>query len=95
MKTAKKIKQLDGWRGGASLYELSESVKFTQVYGGPKQETNYVIVSAVYAMYSGPETYIFPANEKGEPLNMRELPGSFSGGEDHKRALNNAGFEVI
>lgn len=45
-------------------------------------------------MFSGPETYIFPANEDGKVVHWAELEGSFRGGLDHERALRNAGFEV-
>lgn len=45
-------------------------------------------------MFSGPETYIFPADKTGEIVNWSELDGSFKGGLDHEQALVNAGFEV-
>ena len=54
----------------------------------------WLIVSAVHA-WSGPETYIFPANEKGEVTNWHELDGSFQGGMDHELALQNAGYEIV
>ena len=56
--------------------------------------TDHVIVSAVVAMFSGPETYIFPANDKGEITDWGELDGSFKGDLDHAQALRNAGYEV-
>jgi hypothetical protein len=55
---------------------------------------SYVIVSAVDAMFSGPETYIFPANEDGQIQDYGELEGSYRGGFDHVTALEGAGYAV-
>lgn len=49
-------KKLNGFRGDARVYHLSE----------PLDGAEYVVVSAVVVPYSGPETYIFPADENGE-----------------------------
>jgi len=54
-----------------------------------------VIVSAVVVFCSGPETYIFEADENGNVVNWTELEGSYKGGLCHRRALENAGYEVI
>ena len=51
------------------------------------KKTKYVIVSAADAMFSGPETYIFPANKDGEIVDWGELNGSYKGGYDHDKAL--------
>lgn len=59
-----------------------------------KCENGYLVVSAADVPFSGPETYIFKSDSKGEVLSYSELPGSFRGALDHKRALENAGFEV-
>lgn len=53
-----------------------------------------VVVSAADVPYSGPETFIFGANEKGEISDWGELPGSYRGGLDHEQALRNAGYTV-
>jgi hypothetical protein len=63
--------------------------------GSIVEEHEYVLVSAANVMFSGPETYIFPANKEGEVIEWGELPGSFRGGLDMEEALNNAGYEVI
>ena len=55
---------------------------------------DYVIVSAVVAMFSGPETYIFPADESGKVVDWGELDGSYRGGLDHTAALAGAGYTV-
>ena len=75
---------VSGWRGDASLYKLDP----------PMGDHEYVIVSAVNAYGTEPETYIFPADEEGEATSMVELSGSYKGGLSHKQALENAGYEV-
>lgn len=90
-KTAKFIKQLDGtWTGDARLYKVEPPM---EDYSGNKYD--YVIVSATYAPFSGPETYIFPANEEGDVLSWEEMEGSFKGEEDHEQALNEAGYALL
>lgn len=61
--------------------------------GGPLPR--YVIVSAVYAMFTGDETYIFAANDAGQVTGWIELEGSFRGSKDHEMALRNAGYGVL
>jgi len=48
---------------------------------------HYVVTSAVYAMFSGPETYVFPADDNGVITDWGELEGSFQGALDHERAI--------
>ena len=78
------IKKLEGFTGDARLYRLNPSF-----YGH-----KFVVVSATVAPFSGPETYIFPADENGEVTSWGELAGSFRGELDHKKALGNIGYEV-
>ncbi|MDQ0241245.1 hypothetical protein [Arthrobacter bambusae] len=75
---------LTTFNGHAEHYKLSE----------PLSGNEYVIVSAVNALYSGPETYIFGATEDGEVADWLELHGSYRGGLDHAAALSGAGYEV-
>lgn len=84
MNKATFIKDLVGWTGHASLYKLDE----------PLDGHEYVIVSATNAMFTGPETYIFPSTEDGECEDFGELEGSFKGDLNHYTALRNAGYEV-
>ena len=81
MKTKLIKDNLEGFTGHAALYELDEEID----YGDGK--TKHVVVSATVAMFGGPETYIFPANEDGEIVDYGELPGSYKGGLDHETAL--------
>lgn len=84
MKTAKHIKDLSGFTGHAALYELSE----------PLDGHKHVVVSATHAMFSGPETYIFPADETGKVENFGELDGSQKGTLNHATALEDAGYAL-
>lgn len=97
-RTATELGKLtEGWRGDARWYILSEPISYTSrdAYGDEvPHTTNYVIVSAL-ATSEGGQTYIFPANDNGEELDMKELPGSYVGGLDHRRALWNAGFILV
>lgn len=61
-KTARLIKKLENFTGHAALYELSKPLAD---YDGEKH-FKYVVISATNAMFTGPETYIFGADEKGE-----------------------------
>lgn len=88
-KTATFIKDLRGFRGRARLYRLDPPAP--DYDGNPRE---YVVVSAVDAMFSGPETYIFPASAEGEVVDWLEMDGSFQGDLDHERALANAGYTV-
>jgi hypothetical protein len=83
VKRARYVRSLE-WRGDARLYKLSP----------PMRADMYVVVSAVDASYSGPETYIFGSNKDGECPSMLELPGSFKGGKDHALALARAGYAL-
>jgi hypothetical protein len=76
------------------LWEVSPEVTYTV---GPDydkvRKTAYVVTSATVA-YSGPETYIFPANKDGEILSWLELPGSYRGGLNHEQAIANVGSDL-
>ena len=89
MKKAKFVKDVSGFTGIAKLYRVSPPVRFN----GQKR-ASWIIVSGVDAMFSGPETYIFPASAKGEVRDWGELEGSFRGSIDHNQALRNAGYEI-
>ena len=85
MATATMVKKLGGtWTGDARLYRLTP----------PLDDAAYVVVSATNAMFTGPETYIFPADASGEVIDWLELRGSFRGGLDHAEALSGAGYVI-
>ena len=101
MKTATLIKEdvNDEAPGYQSLYKVSPPVEYDKPWDDKKvskaKTTEYIVVSAANVMMSGPETYIFPSNEKGEVIDWTELDGSYRGGLDHHEALTNAGYEVL
>lgn len=82
------------WTGDARQYRLSAPARF-----GWREDdsgvTEHVIVSATHAMYTGPETYIFPADAEGNLLEWSEMEGSYRGGLDHAEALRRAGYVVL
>jgi hypothetical protein len=81
------VKDLDGWQGDAKLYKLSEPITLVQWFDDEPFTFNHIVVSAVVA-YSGPETYVFAADENGEVENWQEMDGSFHGALDHSEALD-------
>lgn len=91
--TATFVRRLQEWRSEAHLYRLDPPAPYG--WGDePRPTTDHVIVSAVFAPFSGEETYIFPATAAGEAIEMGEMDGSFRGGLDHKRALQEAGYKI-
>lgn len=80
------------------VFRLDPPLKYEK-YGADdleERQTRYVVVSAVTMVpFSGPETYIFPADKEGEVTSWGELPGSYRGGTDITKALRNAGYEIV
>lgn len=64
-------------------------------WDGVERTHDTVVVSGVYALFSGPETYIFPGTADGEITDFGELAGSFRGSIDHEEALRGMGYEVF
>ena len=90
MKTARLVTELPPNEVGAvwKIYELDP----------PLEGAKTVVVSANNVMFSGPETYIFPAAKQGDVYEITdwcELDGSYRGGLDHDEALGYAGYEVL
>lgn len=96
VKTATFIRTVPNWRGNARLYKLSVPMTENRDWENPPciRSYDFVVVSAIIAPYSGPETYIFGAHENGEVGNYSELDGSFRGELDHAKALRGAGYEI-
>jgi hypothetical protein len=72
-----------------ALYRLSPPLNDE---GGNPQE--YVVVSAVGNSMIH-ETYIFPANPRGDIISFLEMKGSDRDTTNHEQVLNNAGYEVV
>lgn len=60
----------------------------------PLEEHELVVVSAALVPYSGPETYIFPADADGDIASFGELEGSYRGDLSHAVALQGAGYTI-
>jgi hypothetical protein len=88
-KSAVAVKSIKEAKGVACLYKLSE----------PLVGYEYVVVSAArdasnnYEEQIG-ETFIFGSDESGKIKSFLELPGSYKGGLDHQKALNDAGYDI-
>ena len=88
-KSAIAVKNIKEARGRACLYKLSD----------PLMGYEYVVVSAAkdckdnYDNMTG-ETFIFGSDELGKIKSFLELPGSYKGGLDHQKALNDAGYDI-
>ena len=82
------IKTVRSMVGDGRLFQLSPPMR-----SEGRDPIEFVVVSAVDIAYSGPETYIFEADEYGTIVNFAELRGSFRGALDHQRALAIAGYE--
>ena len=88
-KSAVAIKNIKEASGRACLYRLSE----------PLIGYEYVVVSAArdakdkYNQIVG-QTFIFGSDESGKIKSFLELPGSYTGGLDHQKALNDAGYDI-
>lgn len=81
--------------GRAALYRLDPPLATKDYDDEPTGEAHeYVVVSATVTPYSGPETYIFPADAEGKVTNWGELDGSFRGDLDHAEALRRAGYDI-
>ena len=88
--------------GAAGLWRMSPPLRYER-YEATGEDVNdfvgheaqYVIVSAANVMFSGPETYIFPATASGEIVTWGELPGSYKGGLSQQQALRNAGYTPV
>lgn len=79
------------------LYRLEPPIGYT-TYGHNDEESKtseYVIVSGANIMFSGPETYIFPADSDGNVTSWGELSGSFRGAINHQKSIENAGYMLV
>jgi len=93
-KKATFMSDLDGFTGEAKLYKLyppMEEINFDDEVIGRHE---YVVVSATVAMFTGPETYIFPSDKHGNITSWSELEGSYRGELNHATALRNAGYLI-
>lgn len=86
----------DKFTGTAFLYRMDPPLTYQtyEVDGTSERITEYVVASAADVMFSGPETYIFPADSDGEVIDWGELEGSFRGDLCCDEAIRRAGYAV-
>lgn len=93
-------KFLPKFRGEAKLYRLNPAFVRTEYLwdddDGKDLEipTEYAIVSSAIVL-DEPETYIFPANEKGEIQSWSEMDGSQKGTLSHEEVFTDLGYTVV
>lgn len=72
------------------IWSVTPAVNWGGTWEGSKSGTaDFVLTSAIDAMFSGWETYIFPCDKDGEVVDWGELPGSFRGPPNHEAAIMN------
>lgn len=87
--------RLDGFTGDARLYKLEPPIEQKDWDGTLVATHEFVVVSAVSVPFTGPETYIFPADAGGNVVDWGELDGSARGHMDHSLALSDAGYTAL
>lgn len=92
----RELRQFDSLVSSAEqkLWKLSERVKYSNEWDEVEKYTEFVVTFAAAVLFSGPETYIFAADENGEILSWSEMDGSFRGDLNHEQAIKNAGWIV-
>ena len=84
---------LPGFNGHAAFYRMVPPIT-GEDYDGGKFSHEFVIVSAADVMFSGPETYIFPATKEGKVADWGELDGSQRGTLRHGAVLEDLGYTI-
>lgn len=54
----------------------------------------YVITSVSNVQFTGPETFMFAADENGIIINWSELPGSYRGELNHNKCFENINYQI-
>ena len=88
----------EDWQGTAYLFKVDPPMKYDEPWDDsdpPAKETEYVVASAVVAMMTGAETYIFATDAEGNVIDWGELEGSGRGFLDPDQAIRNAGYNVL
>jgi hypothetical protein len=84
MNTATLVKDnLEGFNGHAALYRCD-----------PKHEGHEFVVVSSIDNHWGYETYLFPANDKGEVIDWMEMQGSQKGTQSHTVVWTVAGYVI-
>jgi hypothetical protein len=86
---------LPGFRGHAALFRCDPPIEdYSWDEGKEPARHEFVIASAVTTL-GGPETYLFPATPRGDPVSFGELPPSQKGTLSHDQIFADAGYFVV
>jgi hypothetical protein len=104
VKVAKWVKDLDGWKGDATLYHLDPPKVYSDIVSDDnwvETEYEWVVISSVFGMV-GPETIILEGDEDGaivdtdehgNPIGIKALD-KVIGDTDHKAILPDYEFRL-
>ncbi len=95
MKTARFLKNITDQGRNWKLYEVCPPQEVYNYNAALLTRTDHVIVSASMVPGSGPETYIFAADETGHITCWTEMDGSEKGHLDHEQALRDGGYRIV
>ena len=79
-------------RGDQRLYKVDPPIKGWGSDGGTLYE--YVVASAA-DVFGEPETYLFPADAKGNIVDWCELDGSQKGTLSQSDVIEDMGYEIV
>jgi hypothetical protein len=90
MGTATFVAVREGFKGRAALYRLDPPLL---ALAKDAQPWEWVVVSSTEE--GGTKTSILPANDQGQVMSWRPLPGSSEGATLHEEVLALAGYDVV
>lgn len=95
MKRATFVRNIPHHKGSdvQRLYRCDPPMAGRERSDEPTTPHQYVVTSRVDVPMSGPETYIFGADEHGAITDWCELDGSMRGEHSHEDVLREAGYE--
>lgn len=93
--TAKLIKDnLKGFNGHAAFYQVNPPMTAVSWDDEPGEKHEFVVVSSAN-VEGRDETYIFPANKKGEIVDWSQMKGSDKDIYSHDAAFGNVGYNIV
>ena len=97
MKTAKFIKNLDGFTGDAKLYQLSDPLYYNEIntYGGVTAlQVCYIVVHRITSK-GVVVSFVMPANSTGHPVSWADLkPETTPDDSSFNKLVKSVGYSV-